>query len=208
MSRKTEQEKCDIGTVNYQGKCWKKKQLVKQLIDEADFDLTSQARSYLQAIDEAEAMYGIKGVDTQIAYITSNLTADTKAQELVIQQLDDILKGRSVSTIPKEKPVNEMTEVEAERIMMAFERATERKVNSLQRMIEDIESEELEETPAVKKQIEESKLTMEDFVRFSKVREIPVEKVLVATDWTEDVLAEEVIQAKKEAEKRITIKEE
>ena len=205
MPPKKEEEKCDLGTIDHKGKCWTKKNLTRKLIEDAEFDLTPPARAYLNNLDKSEMEFGTEGVDIQIAYIQANLITDTKAQELVLQQLDDILKGRPLSTSLKEKDVNTISEVELERIMMGFERFTEGKVSELHQLRDKIEYGEIEETPELRSQMEKMKLTIKDYIAYSKTRDIPVDKVLVASDWVEEVLADEVINAKKEASKRITI---
>lgn len=200
-----EEKKCKLGVIDFEGDCWEKDKLVLKLIDDANFALSPQAKAYIGAMPTAKSEYGKRGVDTQIAYILCNLTPENKKQDLAVQQLDDIIKGETPSTVLTERDPNEIGEIEYGRISNGFERYTQGQIGDLQRVRDKVEYEEVEETPEILNKINKLKLTMEDFVEYSRMRDIPVDKVLVAQPWSDDVLVDEVLKAKKEAEKRIKI---
>lgn len=52
---------------------------------------------------------------------------------------------------------------------------------------------------------EKNKLSLKDFEDFAELKNYPVEKVLVASDWIDDVLKDEVIKAREIAKKKIKI---
>lgn len=68
---------------------------VKVILKDAWSDLAkipSAAIVYIAALDESEAMYGERGVKTQILYIITNLRAMTPEQKIAKKKLQDMAK--------------------------------------------------------------------------------------------------------------------
>lgn len=68
---------------------------VKSILKEAWSDptkLSSAALVYISPLDEAEAIYGERGVKTQILYILTNLRAMTPEQKLAKKKLKEMAK--------------------------------------------------------------------------------------------------------------------
>jgi hypothetical protein len=107
-----------------------------------------------------------------------------------------------------EKDSNVMTGAEIEYIRKCFQKDTKDKINDLYQLRNLVACPELEELSELLWQMEKMKLTMDDFIQFSESRHISIDKVLVAQDCTDDMLADAVIKAKEQAKKRIIVKEE
>lgn len=171
---------CDEGEVLFEGECQPKKEVVRRLIHRSEMELGPAAQAYYNALDDAERRYGQKGLDAQIRYLYVNLAPLNKKQRLAKQNILNVVEEKPfVTELPPE--TLEMNELELSNICTSFERATERKVSRGE------------------------KISMGDIDRFATSRGYPVEKVLVAQDWVNEVLEPEVIKRKKEAEEKVTI---
>lgn len=71
-----------------------KAQEVENKIRLAGFKANSYAQAYINALYESEALYGEKGVKTQILYIFSNLKASGDTQKQVKAELLKYAKSR------------------------------------------------------------------------------------------------------------------
>ena len=155
----------------------------KRIINQAYFNLSGSgiANSYINALEQSKARYGEKGVRTQILYIVANLIAKNPQQKLAIEQLRALGEGKPIPTeLPKEK-LNEMTEIELGQILESFEEWSR---------------------PILKRK---GKLELSDFKKYAEDYGYPLDKVLVAQDWVDDCLTNEVLDAIKIAKKRVKI---
>ncbi len=151
-----------------------------------DLPLDSYGKSYRQGIPQC-------GTDpmclqTQALYMLSNVEMpETPEEALSLAQMEVI--SRNASLEPFELPLNlesdpskmVLDETEYGRIMMGFERMTENKVNI------------------------GNPLTLEDYQRYADRYNVPIEKVLVASDWSKEALSNEVIQAREKAKDIVQI---
>jgi hypothetical protein len=67
---------------------------VRSIIADARFDVDPYARTYIDALDDSEAMYGEHGVEVQAAYIATNLRAKTPEQKEAKKLLQRIADGK------------------------------------------------------------------------------------------------------------------
>jgi len=107
-----------------------------------------------------------------------------------------------------EEDSNVMTGAEIKNIRKCFHKDTEDKINDLYQLRNSVVCPDLEELSEFLWQMEKMKLTMDDFIQFSQTHNLSIDKVLVAQDCADDMLADAVIKAKEQAKKRIIVKEE
>jgi hypothetical protein len=155
----------------------------------SELPLTKYGESYLAGISEIPEFYPSQieyALRTQIPYILGNMELPRiESEKLAKRQLIALQNKELVPLeIIEEEPEKwRMTETELGDIMLSFERVTERKVD--------------------RGEI----LNLEDFERFSKRYSVPLEKVLVATDWSGESLSDEVQALKAEYEKKMRIED-
>jgi hypothetical protein len=63
---------------------------VRKIIRDANFKLNPYAQTYVDALEDSEAMYGTRGVSDQIAYILSNLRASGPEQQAAKKKLQKL----------------------------------------------------------------------------------------------------------------------
>jgi hypothetical protein len=135
----------------------------------------------MDALNEAEDLYGEKGVRIQALYISSNLIAENDEQDRILDQLQALGYDKPYKGAEKSDEYD-MTEIQLERLVDAF---TE---YSLDRRDAD------------------GKVDMAIFEGFAKERGISLEKALVANDWVDDVLTPEASIAVKNAWEKVKVK--
>jgi len=153
-----------------------------EIMKRADFELTPAAKQYIDTLPMAYSRYGEEGVKIQLLYIINNLIAETPEQKLALQQLKALAEGKPIPKRYVPPPPNVMTETELGQISDAFERWS-------LHLFE-----------------EKDVLTLDDYERFAKLYDYPLEKVLVANPWVKEHLSDEVKRAIREAEKKVKIK--
>jgi len=161
-----------------------KKSDIYDIIKEAGIKPNQYAQAYIDALAEAEDMYGDRGVQSQAAYIASNLVPENDEQELAVEKIMAISRGEDLPTeLPKKDP-NVMTEIQ------------------LEKMIDGVM-----DFTAEYPRDEDGKIGLDAFKAYAEKRGVSVDKVLKANDWVSDVLSSEALTAVKAADKKIKIKE-
>ena len=157
---------------------------IYDIIKDAKIKPNSYAQSYIDSLNEAEDMYGDRGVQSQAAYIASNLVPENDEQELAVEKIMAISRGDDLPTeLPKKDP-NVMTEIQLEKL-----------------------TDGVTDFTAEYPRDEDGKIGLDAFKVYAEKRGVSVDKTLKANDWVEGVLSDEAYEATKVADKKIKIKE-
>lgn len=143
--------------------------------------LTGHGHAYLQGLMSER----IKNDDEQAIiyqgkYISGNCSTETRDEKEAWYILTHLQQGKPLP-VYKEKD-NVVDEYELERLCTDITRKTEY-------------------APRDK----DGKIPLSVFKDYSEMNDVPLDKVLVCQDWIDDILSDEVLKAKKKAEKRVKI---
>lgn len=166
--------------VEYDDEELEKDEATRAVIDDSDAELNAQAEAYLDALDEADAQYGSRGVDTQINYIVSNIDVTDEASRTLKRQLEAIAEGESPDDVEDEES-DTLSEIEFGEIARGFESFTEEKVTRGEL------------------------ITIEDFERYADRTGYAVEKVFVSNPWMDSALTEDAIERVVQAEETVEL---
>ena len=169
-------------------KCNATAEMVRNIVRDSGIKTDPYAEAYVQALDQAEQMYGCDGVKSQAAYIYGNLRPKTDKEKLAKQKLLDISRGIIPRTTLEIPPANTMSELELGNIGDSFENWSVEKHRIL-----------------AGRGCPVGEYTLKDFEEFAEGHGYPVDKVLAANPWVEDCLTDEVKEAIKKAEKKVKI---
>jgi len=114
-------------------------------------------------------------------YLHLEPESENEQQELVKQRILNLSKGRSPQKILNEHSTDLLTEEEATKIMSDFEKETFFKIEKGE------------------------KITLDDYINFSKKYGYSIGKVLVASSWLDEYLSHTAIEARNIAFENITI---
>ena len=145
--------------------------------------LNGYGQAYLKGLYGLPANMGENAFIIQGKYIANNCSTETKPEKEAWYILSHLEKGKPLPVYKERDDV--ITGIECEHLMNDIEKWTEN-----------------EERDA------NNKFPLKVFEDYSKMHNVPLDKVLVCQDWIDDVLTQEVIEAKAKAKKRIKILED
>ena len=155
---------------------------IRKLVASGEFKVDPYAQAYIDALDEAETLGGDQAVRTQALYIASNLVSGNEKQDEILDMLSAIGYNKPYTKKPSVSVGLEMDEIQYERLIDSFEKYSENKFDS------------------------NNKIGLGVFKDFAAIRNIPVEKALVANDWVDDALTPEAAAAVRDAWNKVKIK--
>lgn len=142
--------------------------------------LDGYGKAYLGGLYDLPPNAGEDAFITQGKYIALNCSTETQEEKEAWYILSALEKDKPLPVYRPNEDV--LTEIELDHLATDITNKTERSERT-----------------------EDGKIPLKVFEHYAQMHGLSLDKVLVSQDWVDDILTEEVIEAKKKAKKRVKI---